>query len=300
MVAVDRLALFQAAVGPHLDNLLAELVHSRGLNDPETLLNPLAQPLVQIPLWATEALPDLGAVPDAILGDLVEAAVVGYLHVRLQDDIVDRDATGDLTAAMFLSDALLIRHQILIARTVGTSPRFWDRFEALALGYGDAMMFERGLHDRGAYTEAAFARVLDRSMPLAIPALAVLDIGDGWEAADDLCAFVRHAVTAGQLVDDLRDVIDDVAAGRRTWVSVRLGGDRGRDAVLGSLAFGGFEDIVDHIDRAVAQAEAAAQGLGMTSAAAWIGARRAAVDALADSFAAALQLDLRPSPAESG
>ncbi len=291
VVAVERLTEFRGVVGPHVEPLLCDLIASSGFNDPLTLLNPLGQPLVQIPLWVTEALPGPGRVPDSTLHDLVEAALAGYLHVRLQDDIVDGDATTDATTAMFLSDALLIRHQSLIARAVGGSPRFWASFESLGYAYGDAMLFERSLHSQGGYSDTDFARVIERSMPLAIPALAVLEAGDGWAQAGAVVAFVRHTVTAGQLVDDLRDAVDDVTAGRRTWVSVRLGGDRGRESLLGTLAFGGFDEVVEAIDHELDQGYTVAEDLGMTSAAAWVDARRGAIDELVETFGTALHPD---------
>ncbi len=286
----DRLG---SELGPSLRSLLARL----GFDDVAALLHPLGQPIIQIPLWTAEALAPRCPVADDQLLDLIEAAAAGYLHVRIQDDLVDGDAAGDPIRDMFLSDALLIRHQSLVAQAVGSPSRFWNRFEQLAFDYGHAMLFERGLHRDGTYSRTEFRQVMNRSMPLAIPALAVLELGSRWELAEDVVRFVRHAVTAGQLIDDLRDAVADFDAGRRTWVTVQLGSDHGRDAVLVSLGLGGFDRVIREVEREVEQARLVARRCGLMTATRWLEMRLAGVGMMRDSFAAALAA--APAPRKS-
>ena len=255
------------------DNLMDRL---RLVSSPEILLHPLAQPLVQFPSWVSSAV-DHGADRGRRLADLVEAAVTGYLYVRVHDDRLD-DNVGDADLAMFLADSFLIRHQVLIVRHVGDDPRFWALFESVAQRYADAMLVERQALRLGSHYDAAvFDLVLARSQPLVLPGAALLSATDRWELVPPLQSFVHDAVRAGQLVDDLTDCLQDLQRGRYTWVLRRLGGEQGREMVLDRLIGSGIDEIVEDVMADLDAAAALAQAMGMVDAVAWISTRRQSV-----------------------
>jgi hypothetical protein len=131
--------------------------------------------------------------------------------------------------------------------------------------------------------------VLRRSAALIIPSAVVLDAADRWALIPQLETLVWHMVRSGQLIDDLVDVAADLDRGNHTWVVRRMGGEDGREALLQRLGLeGGFDEVVDDINRDLNAADAAATGLGATSAVEWLAARRAAVANLQERFFARL------------
>jgi hypothetical protein len=243
----------------------------------DVFFHPLGQPIVSFPLWVAAAVGDAGRADEGRLLDLVEATVVGYLYVRVQDDRLD-EAIGDPDEALFLADAFLVRHQALLARHVGSSLRFWDLFEQVAADYSAAMLLERSVMRAGStYGADEFDRVLRRSHPLVLPGAALLDIADRWDLLQPLRKFVHHAVRAAQLVDDLLDCESDRAAGRLTWVVRRLDGEAGPEAMARAFVTGGFDEIVADALADIDAAQAAASDAGLAEVRAWLDARRAAL-----------------------
>ncbi len=263
--------------------LLGEFDHlmdrMRLLSDPEAFSHPLAQPLLHFPAWVSAAV-DHGAGRGERLADMVEATVTGYLYVRVHDDRLDENM-GDPDLSMFLADAFLIRHQALIAGHVGADPKFWQLFQSIAGKYAHAMLLEHEvMRPESHYDGDVFDLVLDRSQPLVLPGAALLSLTDRWELLAALQSFVRHAVRAGQLVDDLSDCLRDLDRGRYTWVVRRLGGEQGRDTVLRRLMGTGIDEVLDEVMADLDAASNAALAIGMTKAIAWISARRESVFSL--------------------
>lgn len=277
-------------VGPELTVQLERLLSAHGFTHSGALRHPLGHPLVEVPLWVNEATGSTLAA--GALTDLAEASVLGYLHVRVEDDLFDQNLGRDPRdpGHVLLSDAFLIRHQTLLALQVGSSPRFWSRFQRLAFDYGDAMALEhRLLRRESVYERAHFDRVLRRSMPLAIPGLAVLDQTNRYDLEPVFAELVNGIVRAGQLLDDLRDAGTDFDAGNFTWVVRRLGGEEGREAMMRTLLRqGGFDDIVAEAVTAIDAGVRLAEKLAAPSAVAWLSARREAVHEYQRSFFASL------------
>ena len=269
-------------LGPRLRLAFDELMARHGFltDDADAFFHPLAQPLVTFPRWVASA---SGGVDEAVLRDLVESTLMGYLYVRVQDDVMDEGLTvggrGPLAVAtsFLLADSFLERHVALVAAHVG-SPRFWALHEAVSARYAEAMLLERVVSDAAsACTDDDFARVLDRSMPLVLPGAAIFDRADRWDDVPALTAFVRHVVRAGQIVDDVVDAERDVAAGNHTWVARQLGSTDDPAEMRIALATGGLRRLVrvalDDLDAA----RVLAASLGMQDAVAWVDARAADV-----------------------
>jgi hypothetical protein len=273
----ERLLALRRQSSADLRPAFDALLERRGFlsSDPDALYNPLGHPIALFPTWVA------GAVgrddSEERLLDLIEATIAGYLYVRVHDDRLD-EGIGDPDESLFLADAFLVRHQALLARHVGSSPRFWNLFEQVAAEYTTAMLLERSLMRLGAtYGSDEFDLVLGRSRPLVLPGVAVLDVANRWDLVEPLQRFVHHAVRAAQLVDDLLDCEIDRAAGRLTWVVRRLGGQAGATAMVHALLAGGIDEIVADALDDVDASDAAAAELGMVDARAWLVARRAEI-----------------------
>lgn len=268
----DRLGRHQQL---HLDSLLER---RRYLTADNALFDPLGHPVVVIGSWVsrtTDPLRDAGL-------DVAESSLMGYLHVRLQDDHLD-DGTASSDAVMMLGDALFARHSALLARHV-SSAVFWGAFEQLWVDYGESMLLERQLQGSGTVrTAATFEQLLDRSRPLAIPGLAVLAMEDRESETEHLMNLVSGIVRSGQLVTDLIDAPTDLAAGRHTWIVERLGGRRGA-AVLRRSMVREFDAITSEASTALETAAAAAVELGADVATRWIDERRQRLIELQTTF----------------
>lgn len=299
-----RFASFRARLGSELGALFDELAARLRLFEGEPgegyFSHPMALPVLDLPLWVAtraagpEPAHDAGspALPPLAV-DLAEAAAFGYLHVRIEDDLLD-EGVGEPGAAVLLSGALFARHQALLARSLPPGSAFWGLFEEVWLGYGEAMLLERRLH-RGAGPRdvAAFRRVLARSRPLVLPAAAALFALSQAEHLAALEEFVSALVAAHQLFADLLHAEKDRGFGNTTYVLSRLWAlDETKDAapaggavvsdsgpcrdpeVRGALALrarlfvrGGFDAILEEARCELARAQVAAGALGLPEAA---------------------------------
>ncbi|MBM4345244.1 MAG: hypothetical protein FJ100_17885 [Deltaproteobacteria bacterium] len=235
----------------------------------EAYLSPVSQPVVLLPLWLSAGL------ADQVVVDLLGSALAGYLAVRVQDDWCDR-GTGDARCAMVLSAALLARHAALAGQhAVGQD--YWKLHADHWERYATAMSAEQHLAaGDGAFGEAEFQRVLDRSRPVVLPGAAALALTGRWNQVHDLASWVDAVVAAHQRFDDLRDGLEDLQAGLRTMVLAQSGA-RTPGQWVAWLASGGASVELAMADRELAQAQGIAQRMGMPEAAPWISARRAAM-----------------------
>ena len=266
-MAFDHLEAFEAALGDRLRSGWRDLVDRRGAvraRATEYLLAPETQPLVEVPLWADEA---VGGGDRAALHAAVGASMLGYHGLRLQDDLAD-EGIGEAVPTMLLATAAISRAEGLLAR-ITDDDRFWQAHETAMAGFGEAMLAEREFaeHPEG-YDEAAFDQVLRRSAPLATPGLAVLAAADRWAAADDFSEAVRLAGKAVQIGHDLVDAKRDLEAGRFTWVLVTLGAHRG-GAGLEERLLTGFDEVVETALGCLDEATTLADRVGSPSMLAW-------------------------------
>ncbi|KYF58883.1 geranylgeranyl pyrophosphate synthase, partial [Sorangium cellulosum] len=222
-----RLTALRGRLGGELGALFDELAARLRLFEGEPgegyFSHPMALPVLELPLWVATRFRAPRPAPRAgtpelppLAVDLAEAAAVGYLHVRIEDDLVD-EGVGEPGAAVLLSGALFARHQALLARSLPGQSAFWDLFEEVWLGYGDAMLLERRLHRGGGPRDVeAFRRVLARSRPLVLPAAAALFALSRPEHLAALEAFVSALAAAHQLFADLLHAEKDRALGNAT------------------------------------------------------------------------------------
>ncbi|MSP92630.1 MAG: hypothetical protein EXR79_12645 [Myxococcales bacterium] len=235
----------------------------------EAYLANLSQPVVLLPLWFADGLPDDVVV--AVIG----SALAGYLAVRLHDDWMD-EARGDPTEAMLLGTALLARSSSLAGEHV-SDPRWWRLHAELWQAYAEAMAFERlVVGQRVPYDLAAFQLVLRRSEPLLLPAAALLVARGRWHDVERARGLVQATVRAHQHFDDLRDALGDFREGRRTWLIAQADvGDAG--AFMQWLLRGGADMALGQADAELDLALAAAADLELPAAEVWLLERRRAM-----------------------
>jgi signal transduction histidine kinase len=206
-----------------------------------------------------------------VLANLVEAAAVGYLHIRVEDDWFD-EAISEPSTVMMLAEALFTRAQTLLAREVPQSA-FWELFEEVQLGYTEAMLFEHRLQrSEETYDAVAFQKVLARSRPLVLPPAAVLFLAGLAEDVEALERFSAALVAGHQLLADLLDAKKDRGNGLMTHVLWRLDGgprdDREANELRTALfSWDVFDAVISDALAEVARARQVADALAMPEAA---------------------------------
>ena len=278
-VARDKLTQFRARLGSELAAAFDEPAARLKLfaeDGPGYFFHPLALPVLQLPVWVAGVAARQGSeVPEQAVADAVESAVTGYLHVRVQDDLLD-EGTGAPGRAMLLAEAFLVRHHVLLARTVPGDSDFWPLYEERWLSYGDAMLWEERLHAGAAlYDREAYERVLERSRPMVLPAAAVLARAGLSRLVGDVDRFVVLLTTAHQLYTDLIDAEKDLRNGNLTWLVRRFGGAESAETLRRRLYLeGGFDEVIREVGDLHDEAQRTAEGLGMPEASGFLQARR--------------------------
>ena len=148
----------------------------------------------------------------------------------------------------------------------------------------EAQLLEAELRDSDTPHGAGhFERLLDRSAPLGLPALAILHAAGRPERGAQVEAALQPLVRAHQLLNDLVDLDRDAAAA--SWLRPRP--RRAPSIAHWLLAGGGLDAVVEDPRRPVARAAAErtqAPGLLDAGSASWTPSRRSGWAAMAALF----------------
>ncbi len=156
-----------------------------------------------------------------MLADLLWAQYCLFMFVRLQDDLYDGHVHEP--SLIYLADQYLIECQRTLGSHFPRSARFWELFyegvetTTRAILRVDAL--ERHPHRRGRELAAGYAEVA--SVLKVGAAAACLKFGRPGELAT-VSRFADAMAVAGQIVDDLEDVADDLGRGRFNYVAQLL------------------------------------------------------------------------------
>lgn len=273
-LALDALAGLRAGLGPRMAAALDRLQDRLRLRPgatPAYFDHPMALPVVALPRWV--APPE---TPPSRLTAAGTAAALGYLHVRVHDDLLD-EGDGDADSLM-LANVLLHAHRTALSAAAGGAAGIAPLADAVWAAYAEAMSLEAALRAGAQAWDPTSARAaLDRSMPLALPAAALL-VDAGRRASLD--AAVRALVGAHQLVNDLVDVERDLAAGARTAVTARAGAGASPARVRAWLfGEGGLDTVIDEAVAGFAACGRAADALDAPDLSAHAAARAAHAEA---------------------
>lgn len=288
---VERVAAFGETLSPGLRPTFEALTLRSGLGAGASFEAgrwPLHAPEVRLPLWLTGAgrplapgMPGRPRVDEDVLLDILEAAVFGALHARLLDDGSAEGALESKRRAL-LGRALFARHGALLSTAVGSHPGFWSLFEERWARAGDSLLLEAELADPSVPFEAElFERLLDASRPQLLPGAAVLVVAGRWEELSLLSSFVDHFVRGHRLLEEVDALLSDTQAGRRTYVSVRVGGRFDLRSLVGE---GKLDAVLVEARDELRAAMGAARALRMTEALPVLSARIEAASRRQEAF----------------
>lgn len=151
----------------------------------------------------------------------VEAAFTGYLLIRIHDDFCD-EAIGEGPTVLLLATTLQARLAQLLGEIAPGSTALLSLQSDIFTRYADAMLHEHQLiHAEGITTRAALERVLDRYLPMVLPAAAQLFAAGADTKVAPLIQAVLHLGASAQLLNDTGDVEADLERGLRGFVVCR-------------------------------------------------------------------------------
>lgn len=286
---VARVEAWRTSLTAPVREPLDEMLRRRGYlltDDIPDYFGPRATPLLGLPVWVAETLRAEGAaVPEGVVLDAAEGALVGYFLIRVHDDLCDEDL-GEPHVSLLVSAALQARMTGCFARAAGQRDAYWARHDEVWATYADAMLAERALlRGPGITTRSELAQVLARYRPLLLPAAAVLAHADRLDVWPTLEAFVEHLGEAVQLFNDVFDAEADLAQGNRTWVVMRYAPDGDADRLRrGLLAEGGLTATIDEAADCAGRARAIAEAAGWSGGVEHLDARIVAMREVHDQF----------------
>ncbi len=286
-VALRRLRTWAAGLGDELGGAWQGLHDRLGL-DRGYFSHPLALPVLALPMWAFDSNPAVAARGEEALLDAIEAAASGYLHVRIQDDLLDEGIGGTADQHM-LAEALLARHQRLVMGLAGGDAAFGELFEARWTGYAEAMAAEAALGGFSAPVDApTYDKLLRRSGPMVLPP-AALCAGAWPQALAPLDGIVAALARSHQLFTDVVDIEKDLHNDQPGHLLTRFGADQGLDHLRRRLYLdGGLDQVVGEARDALDQAQAMAVALGLIGLDDWIERRKATMERVRQEVFAAM------------
>jgi hypothetical protein len=177
-----------------------------------------------IPEWLAEEY-ELSTTGEgrALLADLSWIQYCVYALFRVQDDLVDGDVADPLLAVE--ANRLLVEASSRAARHFPGDSPFWRIFSASVAATSSAITLLDPLQrdpDRPPNRELELYADLSASLKIAAAGVAIAaGRPDDWEAR--ISPALDRLGVAAQIVDDLRDVRDDLRQGRINYVAWRLG-----------------------------------------------------------------------------
>jgi hypothetical protein len=221
-------------------------------------LDPSAFPMLLLPWWLEEAI--AGEHDLRFAGDLVYSSVVGYLAVRLVDDLMDDDRSFERATV----PAVIVLQAEFRSSLVPTFPSghtFWEDLErwtrlSAELAAEDA---ELASVDRQAFERISARKTIGARIPMAA-------VAHRYGRREDLEPWLELADAMGrwhQMRNDLRDWARDLALGRQTYVLSEARAAVGQTGSIAGWVVGpGLPWAYGELDRRLGEVREAAARLG--------------------------------------
>jgi hypothetical protein len=237
----------------------------------------LDYPWLLLPIWLMTAFRPRPTRADvAWLREVLWGQYTLYLVVRIHDDVFDGQASGPFL--VYVGDRFLLESEQAFDRHVDV--RFWPTFRAALVetlsGIVEVDALQRRRVPPGPKLLRAYARV---SAIFKVGAAAVCLRCARTAAFPRIARFKDELAMASQILDDLLDMEEDLARGRRNYVaSVVLGAARaapGRQDVLDQIGArivlgDGLQPVLDEVGRHLTAAGRAIAPLGLPPAESYV------------------------------
>jgi len=191
------------------------LAHRAAVEDlSKALQRPEAFPSLPL-LWWTASL--VGFEDEQALDELSYGTLMGYLFIRIQDDVLDGHTKSE---NLLVANAAQERFQEVFRRHFGTKHRFWDIWLSWLVDFSAATAWEIQEHRnrRQTFTTPDLDRLGEKFLPAAAPPAALAFTA----GRDELVRPIRELVTtlgSGlQLINDHRGIRHDFETNNYTAV----------------------------------------------------------------------------------
>ncbi|MDI1483921.1 hypothetical protein [Polyangium sp. y55x31] len=208
--------------------------------------NPLAPPLLYMPLWFRDGLVGAGRDPGALddaLPRILAGTMLGYVYVRIQDDVLDDPERAD-RELLLLGNACFTGMLGLLRAAVGDHRGFWDAFDRAFVTFSRFTALEqRVVRADEPYPEALFEEHCDKVAFARVPLLAVAALVDRLDAAEpEISRLVHRLGVAYGLANDVLGWPRDLLAGQRTYLLAEAGLDHASLARIAAEPEGASRD----------------------------------------------------------
>jgi len=199
------------------------------------------------------------------LADVTWGQYCLYLAIRIADDLCD----GDMPAGPAIWVAQhLFGEAVRAFQASVRAPRFWPLFHTAVADTLDAIVQVDRLQRRPGRLSASRATLHARVS--SVLKVGVAAVGLTYRTAGETAALLAcadHLAIAGQIVDDLTDVDEDLERGRYNLVAnlLRRGRDRMSPRVLvrAAVSGDGLDQVIGLLDRHVQRAAATVRAVNL-------------------------------------
>lgn len=174
--------------------------------------------LLRHPRFAARAHADRGFLRDVLWGQYCL-----FLFIRIHDDLLDGQAHSP--ALLFVADSLLVESERSLAKHLQRAP-FWELFRDLLDTTLRAVLDVDALQRRpGGMRLETLGKYGDVSAIFRVGSAAVCAKCRRMDDFQHVSAFAHHLAVANQIVDDVRDVQEDLDRGRFNFAATHFGLD---------------------------------------------------------------------------
>ena len=227
------------------------------------------------------------------LSDIRWAQYCLFLFFRIQDDLFDAQATNP--TLLFAADQFLVEAESALSKHLGTSPRFWQLYrEALAKTARALVVVAELQRARRAAPQALLAGYAESAAVFNVAPAAICSICAQMKNFSRLAKFTREMTIAGQIMDDLQDVGEDLQQQKYNYAArVLLRHRRKGEAVTKKtlemkaetiLLTDGVMKLLDEARQHLARAEEAIAPIGLRPARALVRRYQRGLDWMQDKI----------------
>lgn len=192
--------------------------------------NPLAPPLLYLPIWLFDSFVRrrlIAAEQRPSLIQILAATMQGYIYVRTQDDVLDEPDHSN-REFLLLGNVCCAASTRMYAEALGSEVLpFWAEYDRAMVDFSNMTLAERHAVLRDdPYENEQFTHHADKVAFARIPMLAVATLASRLDLAPGITTLVHHLGIAYGLVNDVIGWPRDVRAGQRTYLLARAGVQR--------------------------------------------------------------------------
>jgi hypothetical protein len=224
--AEQRFATLEPPLGDLATRFLQEVASSTGTHR-TYFSNPLAPPLLYMPIWLFDSLVAKQLLPADARSKLVQilaGTIQGYLYIRTQDDVLDEPARADHDLLLFGNACCSGMIRAYATALGDRADAFWPMYDRAMVDFSRLTLAERHAVMRDdPYEIKQFEEHADKVSFARIPMLAVVALASRLDLQPLITTLVHQLGIAYGLTNDVVGWPRDLRAGQRTYLLAAAG-----------------------------------------------------------------------------